>query len=272
MSACLDVHTPAKGGQGHSPAYPPACFRFHGGGVRRRVPEGRIWPAERTKAFFLPLYPAAPPLPLLCLRVYAAGTKLSLCFAPLRALPEDKIGDPIKLEGSRLDVGAGAYLRLQCPDALWKRMLVLLWMWIRHVRRVAGHCAGAGDATAHIIYMPHVSKTCSWWEDRRTPFSDAFHVHPRVDRHLPRHCRHTLHTSLDIVLERPYLPEGGGLPTKVKDATTVQTIVGGSVGGRRLIGLIMNVAVWGERVIPGNTPWLNQAGNPMQDFINNKAQ
>ncbi|KAJ6477596.1 concanavalin A-like lectin/glucanase domain-containing protein [Mycena sanguinolenta] len=133
-----------------------------------------------------------------------------------------------------------------------------------------------------------VSKTYSWWEDRRTPFSNDFHTYTLewTDSWLRVSVDTRLHTLLDIPFSKGGFWKRGDFPTTVKDARSGQTIVLQDpwLNGTRATPfdqdfyLIMNVAVGGTNGwFPdgqGNKPWLNQVGSayPMVDFINNKAQ
>ncbi|KAJ6477603.1 glycoside hydrolase family 16 protein [Mycena sanguinolenta] len=131
-----------------------------------------------------------------------------------------------------------------------------------------------------------VSKTYSYWEDRHTPFSNDFHTYTLewTDSWLRVSVDTRLHTLLDIPFSKGGFWNRGDFPTAVKDAKSGQTIVLQDpwLNGTRATPfdqdfyLIMNVAVGGTNGwFPdgqGNKPWLNEAGNPMQDFINNKAQ
>ncbi|KAJ6477614.1 concanavalin A-like lectin/glucanase domain-containing protein [Mycena sanguinolenta] len=93
-----------------------------------------------------------------------------------------------------------------------------------------------------------------------------------------------VHARVDGQLAAGGFWKRGEFPTTVKDARSGQTIVLQDpwLGGTRATPfdqdfyLIMNVAVGGTNGwFPdgqGNKPWLNQARNPMQDFINNNLQ
>ncbi|KAF7375487.1 Glucan 1,3-beta-glucosidase [Mycena sanguinolenta] len=136
------------------------------------------------------------------------------------------------------------------------------------------------------VGLNSVSKTYSYWEDRRTPFSNDFHTYTLewTDSWLRVSVDTRLHTLLDIPFWKSGFWKRGDFPATTKDATSGQTIVLEDpwANGTRATPfdqdfyLIMNVAVGGTNGwFPdgqGNKPWLNQAGNPMQDFINGKAQ
>ncbi|KAJ7792299.1 glycoside hydrolase family 16 protein [Mycena olivaceomarginata] len=115
-----------------------------------------------------------------------------------------------------------------------------------------------------------VEKTYSWWTDRRVPFTAGWHTYTlewteswlRIS--FPE-------TTLDANCKAEALkdPWTAGVPG-------VNGTGGNAAPFDQDFYLIMNVAVGGTNGwFPdgqGDKPWLNHAGNPMVDFIKNKAQ
>ncbi|KAJ7791024.1 glycoside hydrolase family 16 protein [Mycena olivaceomarginata] len=117
------------------------------------------------------------------------------------------------------------------------------------------------------------------------------HVHARVDESWLRiSVDSRLHTLLDIRFNQPFWKRGqfpettldaNGKAEALKDPWTAGVPGVNGTGGNAApfdqdFYLIMNVAVGGTNGwFPdgqGDKPWLNHAGNPMVDFIKNKAQ
>ncbi|KAF8168622.1 concanavalin A-like lectin/glucanase domain-containing protein [Mycena galopus ATCC 62051] len=129
-----------------------------------------------------------------------------------------------------------------------------------------------------------VSKTYSWWTDRRIPFSSKFHTYVLewTDTWLRISVDTRLHTLLDITFKPPFWQRGQFPTTEVGSNGQVVTLNNPWVNGTNATPfdqdfyLILNVAVGGTNGwFPdgqGNKPWLNEAGHPMSDFIQNKAQ
>ncbi|KAK7055868.1 glucan 1,3-beta-glucosidase [Favolaschia claudopus] len=132
-----------------------------------------------------------------------------------------------------------------------------------------------------------VGKSYSWWTSRTTPFSSAFHTYALewTDSWIRISVDTRLHTLLDLKFDKGGFWKRGQFPatTVTADGKTVPLDDPWAGPGANVARpfdqdfyLIMNVAVGGTNGwFPdgqGDKPWVNHAGNPMQDFINNKQQ
>ncbi|KAJ7183584.1 glycoside hydrolase family 16 protein [Mycena filopes] len=162
---------------------------------------------------------------------------------------------------------------------------------LRYTNRGANYVQGALN-WGPTPELNGVGKSYSWWADKRTAFSEGFHTYAMewTEEWIRISVDTRLHTLLDLKFDQPFWTRGDFPQTVVdKDTGRVEPLVDpwvnasttGVNGGRTApfdqdFYLIMNVAVGGTNGwFPdgqGDKPWLNQAGNPMQDFINNKAQ
>ncbi|KAF7327341.1 Glucan 1,3-beta-glucosidase [Mycena kentingensis (nom. inval.)] len=129
-----------------------------------------------------------------------------------------------------------------------------------------------------------VGKSYSWWTERRKTFNTDFHTYSMewTDKWIRLSVDTRLHTLLDFQFKQPFF-KLGNYPSTVIDLSGHPVEVHNPwVNGTNAspfdqdFYLIMNVAVGGTNGwFPdgqGDKPWVNHAGNPMSDFINNKAQ
>ncbi|KAJ7848509.1 glycoside hydrolase family 16 protein [Mycena olivaceomarginata] len=125
---------------------------------------------------------------------------------------------------------------------------------IRYTNRGSNYVQGALNWGPNPA-LNAVEKTYSWWTDRRVPFTAGWHTYTLewTESWLRISVDSRLHTLLGV--------NGTG---------------GNAAPFDQDFYLIMNVAVGGTNGwFPdgqGDKPWLNHAGNPMVDFIKNKAQ
>ncbi|KAJ7732130.1 glycoside hydrolase family 16 protein [Mycena metata] len=129
-----------------------------------------------------------------------------------------------------------------------------------------------------------VGKSYSWWPNKRTSFAEDFHTYAMewTDEWIRISVDTRLHTLLDLKFNQPFWKRGEFPPTILNTEGRYEALQDPWVNGTNATPfdqdfyLIMNVAVGGTNGwFPdgqGNKPWLNRAGNPMVDFINNKEQ
>ncbi|KAF7317248.1 Glucan 1,3-beta-glucosidase [Mycena chlorophos] len=129
-----------------------------------------------------------------------------------------------------------------------------------------------------------VSKTYSWWTERRKTFSSDFHTYTMewTDSWIRLSVDTRLHTLLDLRFDERFFARGDYPPTAPDSTGHVISVTNPWINGSNATPfdqdfyLIMNVAVGGTNGwFPddqGNKPWQNNAGHPMSDFINGKAQ
>ncbi|KAF5378367.1 hypothetical protein D9615_008740 [Tricholomella constricta] len=126
-----------------------------------------------------------------------------------------------------------------------------------------------------------VSKTYSWWTDKRKKFSDDFHTYALewTEDFLRIYVDTRLHTLLDMRFNKPFF-QRGEFPQVVFNGSSLVALQNPWINGTNATPfdqefyLVLNVAVgstsgWfpeGE----GDKPWLDRAQNPMLDFA--KAQ
>ncbi|KAJ7796114.1 glycoside hydrolase family 16 protein [Mycena olivaceomarginata] len=162
---------------------------------------------------------------------------------------------------------------------------------IRYTNRGSNYVQGALNWGPNPA-LNAVEKTYSWWTDRRVPFTAGWHTYTLewTESWLRISVDSRLHTLLDIRFNQPFWKRGqfpettldaNGKAEALKDPWTAGVPGVNGTGGNAApfdqdFYLIMNVAVGGTNGwFPdgqGDKPWLNHAGNPMVDFIKNKAQ
>jgi beta-glucanase (GH16 family) len=122
-----------------------------------------------------------------------------------------------------------------------------------------------------------VSKTYSWWSDRRQSFASEFHTYALewTDKFLRVYVDSRLHTLLDISFKKPFF-QLGDYPTVIVNGSTLEPLQNPWINGTNATPfdqefyLILNVAVGGTNGwFPdwqGNKPWINAGVSPMSDF------
>ncbi|KAJ6492438.1 glycoside hydrolase family 16 protein [Mycena vitilis] len=154
---------------------------------------------------------------------------------------------------------------------------------IRYTNRGANYVQGALN-WGPTPTLNGVSKSYSWWTEKRTPFSDGFHTYTMewTEGWLRISVDTRLHTLLDMRFNEPFWKRGEFPETVVGQNGQLEALQDPWVNGTNATPfdqdfyLIMNVAVGGTNGwFPdgqGDKPWLNHAGNPMKDFIDGKSQ
>ncbi|KAJ7149763.1 glycoside hydrolase family 16 protein [Mycena crocata] len=129
-----------------------------------------------------------------------------------------------------------------------------------------------------------VSKSYSWWTEKRKLFSSGFHTYTMewTSEWIRISVDTRLHTLLDIRFNQPFFKRGE-FPQAVVGPDGHLAPLEDPWAGRgngapfdQDFYLIMNVAIGGTNGwFPdgqGDKPWLNRAGNPPLDFINGQKQ
>ncbi|TFK67104.1 glycoside hydrolase family 16 protein [Pluteus cervinus] len=128
-----------------------------------------------------------------------------------------------------------------------------------------------------------VSKTYSWWSNKRVPFSDDFHTYALewTDKFIRMYVDTRLHTLLELKLDKPFF-QRGDFPAIIFNGSNPAALQNPWVNGTNATPfdqdfyLILNVAVGGTNgwfpESQGNKPWLDNAANPMRDFANAISQ
>ncbi|KAK2464535.1 hypothetical protein APHAL10511_003442 [Amanita phalloides] len=147
---------------------------------------------------------------------------------------------------------------------------------IRYTARGSNYVQGSlnwGPTTA----LNSVSKTYSWWSDRRKSFGSEFHTYTMewTEKFLRIYVDSRLHTLLDISFNKPFFKRGD-YPSVIVNGSTVEPLQNPWANGTNATPfdqefyLIMNVAVGSTNGwFPdwqGNKPWINSGTNPMLDF------
>ncbi|KAF5323729.1 hypothetical protein D9619_012970 [Psilocybe cf. subviscida] len=128
-----------------------------------------------------------------------------------------------------------------------------------------------------------VSKSYSWWTDKRKSFASDFHTYSLewTDKFLRISVDSRLHTLLDMRFDRPFF-ERGDFPEVIFNGSSLVALQNPWINGTNATPfdqefyLIMNVAVgattgWFPEA-QGNKPWLDRAQNPPHDFAKAMAQ
>ncbi|KAF8065368.1 concanavalin A-like lectin/glucanase domain-containing protein [Lyophyllum atratum] len=122
-----------------------------------------------------------------------------------------------------------------------------------------------------------VSKSYSWWTDKRKKFSEGFHTYALewTEDFLRIYVDTRLHTLLDMRFNKPFF-QRGEFPEVVFNGSSLVALQNPWVNGTNATPfdqefyLILNVAVgsttgWFPEG-QGNKPWLDRAQNPLLDF------
>lgn len=128
-----------------------------------------------------------------------------------------------------------------------------------------------------------VSKTYSWWTEKRTSFSSGFHTYALewTESFLRIYVDTRLHTLLDLSFNQPFF-QRGDFPQTIFNGSGLAPLVNPWINGTdatpfdQEFYLIMNVGVGASNGwFPdgqGNKPWLDEAQNPARSFIEGAAQ
>jgi len=128
-----------------------------------------------------------------------------------------------------------------------------------------------------------VSKTYSWWSDRRKSFGSEFHTYALewTDKFLRVYVDSRLHTLLDISFAKQAFFQRGNYPGVIVNGSTLQPLANPWINGTNATPfdqefyLIMNVAAGGTNGwFPdwqGSKPWINNGVSPMYDFAKDWA-
>jgi len=124
-----------------------------------------------------------------------------------------------------------------------------------------------------------VSKSYSWWTNRRRGFNQDFHTYALewTDEFLRIYVDTRLHTLLDMRFNKPFF-DRGEFPSVVYNGSSLSALQNPWINGTNATPfdqdfyLIFNVAVGSTNGwFPegqGDKPWLDRAQNPMRDFAN----
>ncbi|KAF8891406.1 ectomycorrhiza-upregulated GH16 glucan endo-1,3-beta-glucosidase precursor [Infundibulicybe gibba] len=124
-----------------------------------------------------------------------------------------------------------------------------------------------------------VSKSYSWWTDRRKSFADDFHTY--VLEWTPDFLRMSvdtrLHTLLDFKFDQPFFKRGD-FPEVISNGSSLVPLQNPWINGTNATPfdqdffLILNVAVGSTNgwfpESQGNKPWLDRSSSPPRDFAN----
>ncbi|KAF7293515.1 Glucan 1,3-beta-glucosidase [Mycena indigotica] len=154
---------------------------------------------------------------------------------------------------------------------------------LKYTNRGANYVQGSLN-WGPIPVLNSVGKSYSWWTEKRKIFSSDFHTYTMewTDKWIRISVDTRLHTLLDLQFKEPFFKRGDYPPTAIDTNGHPVPVTNPWVNGTNAtlfdqdFYLIMNVAVGGTNGwFPdgqGDKPWLNHAGKPMSDFINNKQQ
>jgi len=127
-------------------------------------------------------------------------------------------------------------------------------------------------------YLDGVSKSYSWWTEKRTSFASGFHTYVLewTQDFLRIYVDTRLHTLLDFRFNQPFFKRGD-FPQIIFNGSGLAPLPNPWINGSystpfdQEFYLIMNVGVGSTNGwFPdgqGKKPWLNQAQNPVRDFI-----
>ncbi|KAJ7651192.1 glycoside hydrolase family 16 protein [Roridomyces roridus] len=154
---------------------------------------------------------------------------------------------------------------------------------LQYTNRGANYVQGSLNWGPNVL-LNGVSKSYSWWSDRRKLFSSDFHTYALewTDKFLRISVDSRLHTLLDMPFDKPFYTRGEFPPTIIDthgQAVAVQNPWQNGTNATPFdqdFYLIMNVAVGGTNGwFPdgqGDKPWVNHAGNPPVDFVSGMGQ
>ncbi|KAM6500153.1 ectomycorrhiza-upregulated GH16 glucan endo-1,3-beta-glucosidase precursor [Amanita muscaria] len=128
-----------------------------------------------------------------------------------------------------------------------------------------------------------VSKTYSWWSDRRSSFGSDFHTYALewTEKFMRIYVDSRLHTLLDLSFDQSFF-QRGDYPGVIINGSNIEPLQNPWSNGTKSTPfdqefyLLLNVAVGGTTGwFPdwqGNKPWLNNGVSPMYDFANASTQ
>ncbi|TFK36442.1 ectomycorrhiza-upregulated GH16 glucan endo-1,3-beta-glucosidase precursor [Crucibulum laeve] len=126
-----------------------------------------------------------------------------------------------------------------------------------------------------------VSKSYSWWTQRRESFGSKFHTYALewTDQFIRMYVDSRLHTLLDLRFNQPFFKRGD-FPEVIFNGSSLTALQNPWINGTNATPfdqefyLILNVAVGSTNgwfpESQGNKPWLDNAAHPVRDFA--KAQ